>query len=478
MLKGLLPAVVAAVTLLSGAAGGLPQQTPPARKPAEAKPAAPPKVTQIDEAALKSLLGAGTARARPLLVNFWATWCVPCREEFPDLVKIREQYGADRLDFILVSLDDPTDIDKAVPEFLSEQRATALPSYLLRATDENVAINFVDPGWSGELPATFLYDRSGNVAFKHKGRIKPAELRAALDRALAAESQPAPTAQSAPPDTDGLAELLAYDAKAPLDIQTVGTERQGGVVVEDITFRGVGETIPAYVVRPAEGAGPFAGVLFVHWFAPPDPTSNRTQYLDEAKALARRGTVSLLVSTFWSDPERYKARRWQTDFENSVTQAKNLRRALDVLVSRAGVDAGRIGLVGHDYGAMFGSVVAAADPRPKAHVLIAGTARFADWYLFGSSSGKPAGAELETYRKQLARIDPVAVIPAGRGAFFFQFGEADKYTPRENFISYYMAAPSPKRIATYQSDHDMGAPIIRHDRTAWLAEQLSLPAAP
>ncbi|HEX8337179.1 MAG TPA: TlpA disulfide reductase family protein [Pyrinomonadaceae bacterium] len=149
----------------------------------EVKSAAP-KVTQIDEAALKSLLGAGAGRERPLLVNFWATWCVPCREEFPDLVEIREQYKADRLDFILVSLDDPSDIDKAVPEFLSEQRAAHLASYLLRASDESVAINLVDPTWGGELPATFLYDRSGSVVFQHKGRIKPAELRAALDRVL------------------------------------------------------------------------------------------------------------------------------------------------------------------------------------------------------------------------------------------------------------------------------------------------------
>ncbi|HEX8187751.1 MAG TPA: redoxin domain-containing protein, partial [Pyrinomonadaceae bacterium] len=158
----------------------------------EAAPAAPAKVTEIDEAALKSLLGAGTAgRARPLLVNFWATWCVPCREEFPDLVKIRGQYDESRLDFVLVSLDDPADIEKAVPEFLAEQRATALTSYLLRASDDSVAINLVDPTWSGELPATYLYDRSGAVVFKHKGRIKPAELRAALDEALKDKPQAA-----------------------------------------------------------------------------------------------------------------------------------------------------------------------------------------------------------------------------------------------------------------------------------------------
>jgi thiol-disulfide isomerase/thioredoxin len=181
MSKGLLPAVVAAFVLLGGFGGPQKQWTP---APGSAKPAAPPKVTEIDEAALKSLLGAGAGRARPLLVNFWATWCVPCREEFPDLLKIRGRYADDKLDFVLVSLDDPSDIGKAVPEFLSEQRATMLPAYLLHAGDDNTAINLVDPDWSGELPATFLYDRSGSLVFKHKGRIKPDELRAALDAAL------------------------------------------------------------------------------------------------------------------------------------------------------------------------------------------------------------------------------------------------------------------------------------------------------
>jgi thiol-disulfide isomerase/thioredoxin len=192
MLKVMLTAVFAAAILLSGP-GGTQKKIPPgpSAPPTAASKPAPPKVAEIDEAALKSLLGAGAGRVRPLLVNFWATWCGPCREEFPDLVKIRGQYDASRLDFILVSLDDPSDIEKAVPEFLSEQRANNFPSYLLHAADESVAINFVDPGWGGELPATFLYDRTGNVVFKHKGRIKPAELRAALDAALKDKPQAA-----------------------------------------------------------------------------------------------------------------------------------------------------------------------------------------------------------------------------------------------------------------------------------------------
>jgi thiol-disulfide isomerase/thioredoxin len=113
-----------------------------------------------------------------------ATWCEPCREEFPDLVRVRGQYGPDTLDFVLVSLDDPSDIGQVVPEFLAGARATAFPSYLLNADDPDAAINLVDPTWRGELPATFLYDRSGALVFKHRGRINPAELRAALDGAV------------------------------------------------------------------------------------------------------------------------------------------------------------------------------------------------------------------------------------------------------------------------------------------------------
>lgn len=282
-------------------------------------------------------------------------------------------------------------------------------------------------------------------------------------------------AQGGPPPA--LDQLLAYEASRPLDVQVIGAARKGDVRIEDVTFGSVAGNPPiqAYVVRPETGSGPFAGVLFVHWFAPPNPSSNRTQFLREAEALARRGTVSLLVSTFWSDPFRYQKRTWESDFQNSINQAKDLRRALDVLLAQPGVDAKRIGYVGHDYGAMFGALVAAVDARPKAYVHIAGTARFADWYLFGSSTGVPQGAALEGFRAQLGPIEPVNVIGKAKAPLFFQWGETDKYTPRKDFIAVYMAAPEPKRIATYPSDHDMSAEIIRHDRMVWLAEQLGLP---
>ena len=282
-------------------------------------------------------------------------------------------------------------------------------------------------------------------------------------------------AQDAPAGAEALPSLLAHDSRTPPNVKVTGAEARDGVTVEDITFEGVGGApVAAYVVRPSEGRGTFAGVLFVHWFSPPHRNSNRTQFLEEARALARRGVVSLLVSAFWSDPARYRARRWQDDHRNTINQARELRLALDVLLSRPGVDASRVAYVGHDYGAMFGALLSGADARPKAYALIAGAARFPDWYLFGSASGVPAGAELEGFRKQFVPLDPVNAVRRSKAAFFFQYGEDDRYTPRENFVELYLAAPAPKRLATYASDHALDAEAVRRDRAEWLAARLGL----
>lgn len=140
-------------------------------------------VREIDAAGLKKLLQRDVAANRPLLVNFWATWCEPCRDEFPDLVQIDAQYRSRGLEFVTVSLDDAADINTSVPQFLREMRAQ-MPAYLLNTAEPEAAIMTVDPAWGGGLPATFLFDARGNVVFKHIGRVKPAELRPAIQKVI------------------------------------------------------------------------------------------------------------------------------------------------------------------------------------------------------------------------------------------------------------------------------------------------------
>lgn len=145
-------------------------------------------IREIDLDGLKKILARDSGDKRPLLLNFWATWCDPCREEFPDLVKLDADYKDKGLNFIAVSLDDITDIKSEVPKFLNQMKAT-MPVVLLNVKDQDAAIKAVDPSWGGEMPATFLYDHDGKIAFKHFGKIKPDELRAAIDKEIKAKQQ-------------------------------------------------------------------------------------------------------------------------------------------------------------------------------------------------------------------------------------------------------------------------------------------------
>jgi len=146
-------------------------------------PHAENEIRVIDLDGLKKILQRDPKDTRPLLINFWATWCDPCREEFPDLVKVDADYRSKGLNFVAVSLDDISDLNTAVPKFLNEMKAT-MPVVLLNVNDPEPAIKAVDGQWDGQLPATFLYDKDGKVIFRHFGKIKPDELRAAIDKAV------------------------------------------------------------------------------------------------------------------------------------------------------------------------------------------------------------------------------------------------------------------------------------------------------
>jgi thiol-disulfide isomerase/thioredoxin len=177
MHRRLLLFIIGLSAMLSSSAA---QLRPRVTDPTDSKPI----VKELNLDGLKKLLTRDSKDAQPLLINFWATWCDACREEFPDLLRIQADYRKRGLMMIFVSLDDLTDINTTVPQFLREMHAEKLPHYLLNVPDPEPAIKIVDASWKGGLPATFLYDKQGAIVFKHMGRIKPLELRAALDKVV------------------------------------------------------------------------------------------------------------------------------------------------------------------------------------------------------------------------------------------------------------------------------------------------------
>ena len=100
-------------------------------------------------------------RGRVVVINYWATWCEPCREEFPEFVEFHQQWAGRGVTFWAMSLDVASVRDTEVKKFLAEQRVS-FPVFIRAAIeDPNDFINAIDERWTGELPATFVYDREG-----------------------------------------------------------------------------------------------------------------------------------------------------------------------------------------------------------------------------------------------------------------------------------------------------------------------------
>lgn len=247
------------------------------------------------------------------------------------------------------------------------------------------------------------------------------------------------------------------------------------LALADIQFPACdGKLIRAYLIAPARVvARQHPAILYVHWFDPAAADSNREQFVAEAVAMANKGAVTLLVSTFWSVPGGYyDQRRWQDDYKNTLNQARDLRRALQLLREQTAVDGKRIALVGHDYGAVFSAIIAPAEPGLAAQVLIAGTADIASWYLYGSASGVPAGDDLQKYRQSFNAMQPVASLAKFSAPVLLQFAQEDQYISVEQKQQLHAAAPAGSLFKMYQSDHAMRLPQIRADREKWLAEKL------
>ncbi len=137
------------------------------------------KVTRVDDAGFRKLL---VPNGKPLMINFWATWCGPCREEFPDLVRLDAEYKG-KIDFITVTLDFEEEINTGVPKFLAEMKAQ-MPTFLLVTPDEAAVIAAVTKEWAGALPFTVIYEPKGSLVYFRQGIVTPDNVRSELNKML------------------------------------------------------------------------------------------------------------------------------------------------------------------------------------------------------------------------------------------------------------------------------------------------------
>jgi dienelactone hydrolase len=265
--------------------------------------------------------------------------------------------------------------------------------------------------------------------------------------------------------------VFEYNQSAPVNVEEIVSS---GIRFKDIQYPSPvnGNPIRAYMVLPPED-GKYPAVLYVHWYETVCDYSNRSQYLDEAAMLAKDGVISMMVQTMWSSvPWFSRVRKLETDYDASVQQVIELRRALDVLLAQPEVDPTRIAYVGHDFGSMYGATMAGVEDRVTAYVLIAGTPRYHDWYFFGTNLSED---ERSAYIEKMSPLDPIRHAPnIAPASVLFQFGNQDFYVSPQAAQEFYEAASEPKQILQYDAEHDMHADQIREDRLNFLRRELGL----
>ncbi len=118
------------------------------------------------------------------LVNFWATWCVPCVEELPEFLAVNRKYSADHaFKLLLVSLDFAKNIDSLVIPFIHDQKVDAEVVLLDDSKRMNTWIPLFDKSWSGAIPATTLY-KNGQKLFFKEGIMDETELNDLINKHL------------------------------------------------------------------------------------------------------------------------------------------------------------------------------------------------------------------------------------------------------------------------------------------------------
>jgi len=274
-----------------------------------------------------------------------------------------------------------------------------------------------------------------------------------------------------------------YAAHAPLDIKEAGLEHRGKVTIHDISYPSPrGGRVPAYLVVP-EGKGPFAAIVWGHWYWATSEFANRKEFLEEAVALAPAGVVSLLTTGPIGRPGYEQPKSPFTDESAAYMEQQviDMRRGADLLLARKDVDAKRLAYVGHSYNASVGGILSGIEKRFRAYVLMAGGLSFEvdrKTKPYQDIRNRMGGEKFDAVLAKYAYLDPGKYVAHAAPATVFL-----QYAAKENFLSpevsrqYAELVSEPKMYKLYDCPHALNA-AARKDRVQFLAEQLRLKKVP
>jgi len=117
------------------------------------------------------------------VINFWASWCAPCVKEYPHFEKVSKEYDPAKVEFIMISLDFPSQVENELLPFLKKNKGS-LKVAVMMDVDYNSWIDKVDASWQGEIPATLILNNMKKMRHFRSGEIDESGLRKMINELL------------------------------------------------------------------------------------------------------------------------------------------------------------------------------------------------------------------------------------------------------------------------------------------------------
>ena len=263
---------------------------------------------------------------------------------------------------------------------------------------------------------------------------------------------------------EDLAAQFAYDASAPIGMVERGSVPDGTLTVRDIEFSGTkGGRARAYVITPATN-GPHPAMVFVA-----GSNQRREDIRTEALGVARRGVVALVLEQ--SQITNARPQIWTftaQDREEAIDTVIDIRRAIDLLVTRTDVDPTRIGYYGFSYGAWLGAIAAAVDKRVGLLVLRSGGPQIL--VEIARASTRTLTPE---YTGLMATVDQMSYAPSIVVPVLVQNGSRDTTYTAEQMRAWQERIAGAKTMRTYDAGHTLDG-TANADALAWVTERWRL----
>jgi dienelactone hydrolase len=265
--------------------------------------------------------------------------------------------------------------------------------------------------------------------------------------------------------------LATVAAAAPATgVGAHGHASKSQVIVQDVRIPVHGQpAVSAYLVRSDGTLAPrsHAGILFLHWLG--QIHSDRSEFLAEATELAPKGAVSLLPQGIFPWTAAPVGNRH--DVATIKAQLAAFRACLNWLTRHRYIDPSRVAVVGHDYGAMYGALLAQTDKHVHTAVLATPDATWGHWfvkYWLGFT-----GARATNYDALFSKLQPVNHVSRLGSHELFQWAGQDIYINASVRSMFAKHAPKAKVDLYSTSDHQL-TDQAQADRDAFLKHQLSL----